>query len=169
MAKRVFQNPTWTPTATADNSAMANSTYMAIENSGTGAGMNVIEIYEGGQATASSVNIMLFARSLVFGSIPTALATPVGDGPMNSMTSALAAVPVTYVQAGTGPSRTNTALTARLNLSFNAFGGIVRWVAAPGEEWGISAISVSISGSTLSAFTGGSVGLMGSHIIYEPF
>jgi len=169
MAKRIFQNPTWTPTATADNTAMANSVYMAIEASGATAGLNVIEIYEGGQATASSVNIMVFARSLVFGSIPTALATPVGDGPMDTRTAALAAVPVTYVQAGTGPSRTNTALTARLNLSFNAFGGIVRWVAAPGEEWGITGVTVSVSGSTLSAFTGGSVGLMGAHIVYEPF
>ncbi len=46
---------------------------------------------------------------------------------------------------------------------------IVRWVAAPGEEWGITGVSVSVSGSTLSAYTGGSVGLMGAHIIFEPF
>ena len=169
MAKRVFQAATYTPTATADASALGSGTYQAIEASGATASMNVIEIYEGGQAGASSPCIMQFARSLVFGVIPTALTTPNGDGPMNTATAALAAVPVTYVAAGTGPSRTNTGTTARLNLSFNAFGGIVRWVAAPGEEFGITGTSVSVSGATLSAFTGGTVGLMGSHIVYEPF
>lgn len=168
MAKRSFQNPTWTPTATADTSALANSTYMAIEASAAGGGLNVIEIYEGGQASASSINIMMFARSSTFGTIPTALAAPVSDGPLDTRT-ATAQLSLTYVQAATGAQRSAVTTSSRLNLSFNAFGGIVRWVAAPGEEWGITGTTVSISGSTLSAFTGGSVGLMGSHIIYEPF
>jgi hypothetical protein len=169
MAKRVFNATTFTPTATADNSALANSTYMAIGAGSATQTLNVIEIYEGGQATASAVNIMVFARDLVLGSIPTALATPNSDGPMNTGTAALAAPPVTYVAAGTGPSRITAATNAKLNLSFNAFGGIVRWVAAPGEEWTITGVSTSVSESSLSAFTGGSVGLMGGHIVYEPF
>lgn len=169
MAKRIFGNPTWTPTATADTSAIANSAHMTIGASGATAGLNVIEIYEGGQATASAVNIMVFARNSTLGVIPTAIAAPVYDGPMDTRTAALAAVPITYVQAGTGPLRTAATAQARLNLSFNAFGGIVRWVAAPGEEWGITGVTVNVSESSLSAFTGGSVGLMGAHIVYEPF
>ena len=153
MAKRVFQAASFTPTATADNSALANATYMAIGAGSSTQMLNVIEIYEGGQASASSINIMQFARDLVLASIPTALAAPNGDGPMNTATAALSAPPVTNVAAGTGPSRTNTATTARLNLSFNAFGGIVRWVAAPGEEWTIIGTTVSVSESSLSAFT----------------
>jgi len=169
MAKRVFSQATWTPTATADSTALANTTYMAIEAANAAQGLQVIEIYEGGQASASSINIMQFARSVTFGTTPTALAAPNGDGAMQSLTSALATVPVTYVAASTGPLRSSISGNARLNLSFNAFGGIVRWVAAPGEEWGIIGITASISGSTLSAFTGGSAGLMGGHIVYEPF
>jgi hypothetical protein len=169
MAKRVFQAATWTPTATADNSTLANGTYMAIGAGSSTQMLNVLEIYQGGQATASAVNIMQFARDLVLASTPTALTTPNGDGPMNGATAALSAPVVTCVAATTGPSRTNTGATARLNLSFNAFGGVVRWVAAPGEEWTIIGTSVSISESSLSAFTGGNVGLMGAHIIYEPF
>ena len=169
MAKRVFQNPTWTPTATADTTNLANSTFMAIGASGATAGLQIIEIYEGGQATASSVNIMMFARDSTVGAIPTALSAPVSDGPADTRTAALAAVPITFVQAGTVPQRSASVLAARLNLSFNAFGGIVRWVAAPGEEWGITGVTVNVSESSLSAFTGGSVGLMGAHIVYEPF
>lgn len=169
MAKRIFQAASFTPTAQADGGALTNATYMAIGAGSATQMLNVLEIYEGGQATSSAVNIMQFARDLVLGSIPTALAAPNGDGPMSGATAALAAPPITFVAAGTGPSRTNTALTARLNLTFNAFGGIVRWVAAPGEEWTIIGTTVSISESSLSAFTGGNVGLMGAHIVYEPF
>ena len=168
MAKRVFQQAIWTPTATADNSAMTNATYMAIEAANSTQQLNVLEIYMGGQAATSAVNIMQFARSLAFGITPTALSAPNGDGPMSTSTAALAAPPVTYIAAGTGPTRTNTAATARLNLTFNAAGGIVRWKPAPGEEWVIIGTTVSVSGSTLSAYTGGNVGAMGAHIIYEP-
>lgn len=169
MAKRIFQAATWTPTATADTTNLANSTFMSIGASGAAAGLNVIEIYIGGQASASSINIMQFARDSTLVATPTALAAPNSDGPMDSRTAALAAVPITAVQAGTAPQRSAAVTAARLGLSLNAFGGIVRWVAAPGEEWGITGVTVNISESSLSAFTGGSVGLIGSHIVYEPF
>lgn len=169
MAKRIFQVATLTPTAQADGGALTNATYMAIGAGSATQMLNIVEIYEGGQASASSINIMQFARDLVLGVIPTALAAPNGDGPMNGATAALAAPPITFIAAGTGPSRTNTATTARLNLTFNAFGGIVRWMPSPGEEWTIIGTTVSISESSLSAFTGGSIGAMGAHIVYEPF
>lgn len=169
MAKRIFQAASFTPTAQADGGALTNATYMAVGAGSATQTLNVLEIYEGGQAGSSAVNIMMFARDLVLAATPTALAAPNGDGPMNTGSAALAAPPVTCVAATTGPSRTNTALTARLNLTFNAFGGIVRWVAAPGEEWTITGTTVSVSESSLSAFTGGSVGAMGAHIVYEPY
>lgn len=169
MAKRSFQAATYTPTATADTTNLTNGTYQAIGASGATAGLNVIEIQIGGQASASSINIMQFARDSTLMATPTALAAPNSDGPLNSLTAALAAVPITAVAATTAPQRSAATTSARLALSLNAFGGIVRWQAAPGEEWGIVGITVSISESSLSAFTGGSVGLIGSHIIYEPF
>lgn len=169
MAKRSFSAATWTPTATADTTNLANSTFMSIGASGATAGLQVMEIYIGGQASASSINIMQFARDSTLVATPTALAAPNSDGPLDSRTAALAAVPITAVQAGTAPQRSAATTAARLALSLNAFGGIVRWVAAPGEEWGITGVTVNISESSLSAFTGGSVGLIGSHIVYEPF
>ena len=168
MAKRVFHQVTFTPTATADNSALANTTYMAVGAGSATQSINILEIYEYGQAATSAVNLMQFARDLVLGATPTALSAPNGDGPMYGATAALAAPPLTFVAAATGPSRTNTAATARLNVGFNAAGGIVRWKPAPGEEWNITGQTVSISESSLSAYTGGNVGAMGAHIIYEP-
>jgi len=168
MSKRIFQAASFTPTATADGSALASATYMSLEAASATQILNVSEIQCCGQATASAVNIMQFARNLTAATTPTALAAPNGDGPLSGASAALAAPPVTYVAAGAGPQRTNTALTARLNLSFNAFGGIVKWFANRGEEWQIIGTSVSVAPSSLSAFTGGNVGLMGAHIIYEP-
>jgi hypothetical protein len=56
-----------------------------------------------------------------------------------------------------------------LNLSFNAFGGIVRW-AAPDEHGVLRMLgnTASLGELSLSAYTGGTPGLMGAHIIYEP-
>ncbi len=167
MAKRVFQAASYTPTATADTTNLVNSTYQCIGASGATAGLNVIEIYEGGQASASSINIMQFARDVVL-SVASALVAPNSDGPMDTRTAALAAVPITNTLATTPPQRSSAITAARLGLSLNTFGGIVRWVAAPGEEWGITGVTVNISESSLSAFTGGSAGLMSSHLVYEP-
>ena len=54
-------------------------------------------------------------------------------------------------------------------LSFNAFGGLIRWVYAPGEEVGLLGSAATAGEISLSAFTGGTPGLVGSHMIIEPF
>lgn len=170
MAKRIFQVPTFTPTATADTATtLANGTHMAIGASGATAGLNVVEIMIGGQATSSNAMLMMFARDHVLGATLTALAAPASDGPMDTRTAPLAAVPLTFTAATTPPQRSALTTAARLNFSFNAFGGVVRWQAAPGEEWGITGVTVDVSESSLSNFTGGASAAVGAHIIYEPF
>lgn len=169
MGKRSFQNPTWTPAATADTTNLVNSNFMAIGASAATTGLLISEIYMGGQAGSSSPSIMVFARDSTLMATITALAGPVSDGPLNTLSPAAQTGSLTGVQAGTAPQRSALTTSARLNLSFNAFGGIVRWVAYPGEEWGIVGITASISESSLSAFTGGTVGLLGSHIVYETY
>lgn len=168
MAKRIFQQNAWTPTILADSTALGNGTYMAIEASASTQFLNVLEIYEGGQAAASAINIMFFSRSTFVGTTPTALSTPNSDGPMSSASAALGTAVSTYVAASTGPGRSTTATNARLNLSFNSFGGIVRWVAAPGEEWGIIGQTLNAAPSLLSGY-GAAPGAMGAHIVYEPY
>jgi hypothetical protein len=169
MARRSFSAASYTPTATADTSTtLANGTYQAIGASGATSRIKICEIWIGGQATASAVNITQFARDHVLGATLTALAAPNADGPLDTSTAALAAVPLTYVAATTPPQRSILTTAARLSLSHNANGGIVAWHAGPGEEWGITGVTVDVSESSLSCYTGGNVGLIGSHIIYEP-
>jgi hypothetical protein len=168
MAKRVFSVPTITMGATPDG-LLTTSQYMAITGGSSTQMLNVIEIMMGGLSSSSTVNLMTFARSSTAGITPTALSAPNADGPMNGATVALAAPPVTYIAASTQPNRSPTSAFARLQMGFNSFGGVIRWVAAPGEEWTIIGTAVNVSESTLSAYSGGGGGAMSAQIVYEPF
>jgi hypothetical protein len=169
MAKRIFSATTYTPTATADTTAMANGTYQAIKGGSSTQFIKLVEIYMGGQApSVSSPCIMLFARSSTVATTPTALAAPNGDGPAHPSTAALAAVPVTFVAAAAGTQRSAVVADKLLTLSFNAYGGVVNWQAPQEDGPALLGNTQPLGEASLSAFTGGTVGLMGSHIMYEP-
>lgn len=168
MSKRVFQCYGFSPPAFADTTNLTNANYMAIASASSTTGLNVVEIFLGGQATASNVMQMQWARDSTVGASLAALAVPFTDGPMNSFANALGTAVASFTNATTNPQRTVATTAARLPLSFNAFGGIVRWVAAPGEEWGIVGTAVNVSESSLSNFTGGATAAISAHIVYEP-
>lgn len=168
MAKRIFQASNFTPTATADTTALGNATYMALQGGSGTQLLTVLEIMVSGFAGASAPTILQFARCSNVGTTPTALAAPNSDGPAHPSTAALAAPPVSFVAAAAGPQRSSATTDARLDMGLNAFGGIKRWVAAPGAEWYILGNTASLGCSVLSAFTGGTVGAISSHIEYEP-
>src|SRR5262245_45740940 len=169
MGKRSFQAPVWSPTATADTTALANNTYMAIGATNATSGLLVQEIEIGGQGSTSSPMIMMFARDSTLGPTRTALAAPNSDGPLHTLGQAGQTGSLTFAFANTPPQRSATTTSARLNLTFNGFGGIVRWQAAPFEEWGIVGVTASVSESSLSAFTGSTPTNIGAHIIYEAY
>jgi hypothetical protein len=171
MSRRSFKVSTWTPVAVADTANFTAAGFMAIQG-GSATQINQIwEVFMGGQATSSSPSIMIVARDSTVGATLTALSTGNSDAPLDTATAALAAPPVSFVASTTLPQRSATA--GLLNLSFNAFGGIVRW-AAPDEHGclrmlGNAAPATGAGGEiSLSAYTGGTPGLMGSHIIFEP-
>jgi hypothetical protein len=168
MGKRSFSVPTWSPSAIADAVALTNNLHMTIGAANNASGCLVQEIEIGGQASASGVMIMLFGRNLVLAATP-AISTPVSDGPLTTYGQLTSAGVVVSTQAATPPQRSANLNAARLNLTFNAFGGIVRWQAAPFEEWGILGNVVNVTETSLSNFTGGSTSAIGAHIIYEPF
>jgi hypothetical protein len=168
MSKRVFEVEAFTPTATADGAALANGTYMAIGAATSATGLEITEIYQAGQAAASAVNIMVFARDSTLGATPTAIAAPNADGPLIGLAQTLSANMLTFTAATTGPSRSAATTVAKLNMTFNAFGGISKWQANRGEGWQIIGVTASVSESSLSSRTG-TAGAMGAHIIYEPF
>lgn len=169
MAKRIFSVVNWTPTATADASALANATYATLKGGSTTQLITVLEIMVSGFAGASSPTILQMARAGTIETTPTALAAPNSDGVAHPSSAALAAPPVSFVAAAAGPQRSSATTDARLDMGLNAFGGIKRWVAAPGAEWFILGNTASAGESILSAFSGGTVGAISSHIEYEPF
>ena len=163
-AKRTYNVNNVTPTATADTTDLVDSTYVGFFKGGSGTQRTKFnEIYMGGLAAASAPTLMQLARSSTVHT-----GTPGGgtDAADNPETAALAAPVLVGNTASTlKPQRSST--LKLLNLAFNAFGGIVRWVAREGDEPAIVGNTASLGEATLSAFTGGTPGAMGSHVKYE--
>lgn len=168
MSQRSFSVNAFTATATADTTNLADGTYMALTAGGATNRCEVTEIYMGGHSAATNVNIMMFARHSQISGTKTALAAPNSDGPMDGLTQAVTTPALGFVAATvTVPQRAAGTTAARLNLSYNSFGGIVRWMQQKGSGWFITGVTASVSESSLSGFTGGGGGVMSAHIIYE--
>jgi len=168
MAKRLFHATSWTPTATADTTNLANGTYMALQGGSATQLVNVLEVLIDGQATTSAPTFLQLARDSTVMATPTALAAPNGDGPMHPSTAALAAPAVSAVSAGTNPQRSAATSQGRLELGLNAFGGIMKWNPyTPDMAISVLGNTASLGELSLSAFTGGTVGAVSAHIVYE--
>ena len=167
MAKRAFSVATFTPTAQADG-LLGAGTYAAMVPGAATDLLQIMEITQGGQASASSVNSMTLARSSTLGATLTALALPNSDGFMRAASAVLTTLPSNYVAATTNPNRSPAATIARMQLAFNSFGGIFRWVAAPGEEWtALGSATTSQSESVFSCAITGTAGPQSLMVIYE--
>lgn len=166
MAQRTLTNISWTPVAVADATNFTDQGYMIIQGGSSTQRIKVSEIFQGGQATASAPTFLVFGRDSTVGATVTA-GTNGRDAATDPATAALAAPPVTGCAATTKPQRSAT-LGALLALPYNAFGGVVRWFPATvGGEIQLVGNTASLGELSLSAFTGGTPGLMGGHIVYE--
>lgn len=166
MAKRITSITTITPTATADATNLVDATYPFLLQGGSSTQrVNVLEIYAGGQAAASAPTIMILGRDSTVAAT-NSNGTGQNDAAADASTAALAAPALVGNTNTTKPQRSAT--LKLLNLSFNAFGGVVRWLAAPGEEISVIGNTASLGEVSFSAFTGGTPGLMGCHMVYEP-
>jgi hypothetical protein len=159
--------PSWTPTAVADTTNFTDNGHQTIQGGvagGTTAGQRseLREVYLGGQATASAPAYMLLGRTSTVGATLTALRL----APLDASSVLIANPPTHYAVSTTKPQRSAT-LGALLNLSYNAFGGIVRWYCGPDEV--ISMLGTSTIGElSLNGFTGSSASaLMGTNIVIE--
>ena len=166
MAKRSFSNPSWTPVAVADTVTMtANGACFVLGGSGTQR-TRIHEIYMGGVAAASAPTIMTLGRDSTVAATAITLGTNGKNAWHGAASADLAAPPTPGFSATTMPQRSAT-LGGLLQLAFNAFGGIVRWVTKDDDVIDIVGNTASLGEVSLSAFTGGTPGLMGSHIIFE--
>lgn len=167
MANRIVSAATITLAATADATNLADTTYPFLIQGGTGTQrIDVLEIYLGGQSTAAAAAFMIFGRDSVVAAT-NSYGTGQMDAAMDPATAALAAPPLTGNTNTTKPQRSTT--LHLLNLSFNAYGGVVRWVAPP-APFGPTILgnTASFGEASLSCYTGGS-GIVGAHGIYSPY
>lgn len=165
MAKRSFSTPGFTPAAVADTTATTANQMMALQGGSATQRTNIHEVYMGGLATSSAPSPMILARDSTVAATALGLGTIGRDAALDGATAALAAPPVPLATATTMPQRSAT--LHLLPLAFNAFGGVVRWLAAPGEEISIVGATQPLGEISLTAYTGGTPGLMTAHIIYE--
>jgi hypothetical protein len=170
MSKRIYGPVAGgiTPTQTADAANLANNTG-SIGYMGAFVGASAIqkatfyEFYQGGLAAVSSPMIMVVARdSTLAATLGATLST---DDVIDGSAVALGTPLLVGNVWTTLPQRSST--RHLLNLSYNGFGGIVRWVAAPGAELTLIGNAVNTGEISWSAFTGGTAGLMSGHCIYE--
>ncbi len=171
MARRSFQVSNWTPTATADTTALANNTYMGIKGGTTTQLIDILEIQVEGMAGASTPTPLTYAHSTTLALTPTVpIVAPATDAPLDPTVAALAAPPVVFTTAATPGQRSATVSDAKISCGINAFGGILRWNAAPGQQFQQlgNAVTSQSGECYLSCQNFGTAGLLISHILYEP-
>jgi hypothetical protein len=173
MAHRIASVTSLAPTATADGANLVDGTYPHILQGGNATQLNYIyEISLGGQvASSSSPTFMLLAFDSTVGTGANTRLAGQTDIVTNPPGAAAAAIALSGNQwATTKPQRSSTGHLA--NCSFNGFGGIFFWRANKIEEAFVVTGNVppaaGLAGEiSLSAFSGGTPGALGSHMIYE--
>ena len=168
MARRITSITTITPTATADTTNLASATFpFLIQGASATQLIRIHEISISGQAaSSSSPTFMVFARDSTIG-VTNSLGTGQKDAAMDPATAALAAPPLVGNTNTTPPQRSST--LGLLNCSLNAFGGVYFWRANKVDECpAVYGNTASLGEASLSAFTGGTPGAIGAHMIYEP-
>jgi hypothetical protein len=149
----------WTTAAFAASTALTDTNHVTIRNWATNSISRLIEVYVGGLATSSVALNMTLRRNATQGATP----TNVAPAAMSSFSAAAATT--FYVTASTDP--VSGAVTQNLlQLGMNGFGGVVRWVAAPGEEiYNVGATGAAQGEISLSATSGASS--IVTHEIFE--
>ncbi len=165
MARWASGVPTWTPTAVADTTNMTDGGHHTLLGGTALQRGEIREIYMGGQAGSSAPCIMVFGRTSQHA---TGTLVAARLAALDPATAALGAPPTPHTGSATNKSQRSATTGMLLNLSFNAFGGIVRWVNGPDEIISYVGNTAALLGElSLNAFTGGTPGLLGSNIVFE--
>ena len=152
-------------------STTATNSFMGLIGGVATGGLKVSEIFIGGEAaTSSQVASMAFSRATQVATTLTAgLATII-------LTDIFAAPPTTGPSVGTQWVTTNAPIAsanALLHLSYNAYGGIVRWVSSPDQNitaFGTGAYSngtQGVGGELILTQIAGTASTMSGHILFE--
>ena len=167
MAKWAFASEGFTPVGALDTTNLTNNGYMGLMGGSTTQRIDIYEISMAGMATVSAPTPMVLGRDSIVQATPTALTTAQSNAPLDLATAALAAPQIAFTAATTAPQRAAT--LAKLSLGFNAFGGTSRWQCYPGQEFKILGNAANGGEASLSAYSGGTPGLITAHLLYETF
>jgi hypothetical protein len=115
----------------------------------------------GGGASSSTPMETAWQRTSSAGATPPAAATVARLD--QTLTSSLGNVMTAYANAawGTGPTKVTGAL---FGTAWNAYGGAIRWLAAPGEEWDLA---LTTNGIVCAAVVG--TGVSTYHAVWTEF
>src|SRR5262245_110612 len=117
----------------------------------------VVEVAVGGEATVSTINRMTVRRSTTNGLSPVAQ-TPAKMSPTS---------PISYTDGATsfGTQPVTAAAPAIWTYALNVFGGLVRWVAAPGQELIVEGSVAGNSQVSLESSVG--TGIVSCQLVFE--
>lgn len=166
MSKWVFTSEGFTPVGVLDAANFTDNGYMGLMGGSTTQRIDISDIYIGGLAGASTPTPMVLSRDSTVQATPTALTTAQSNAALDPATAALAAPQVAFTASTTKPQRSAT--LAKIALALNAFGGIVRMNLEPFGQLKILGNTASLGEASLSAYTGGTPGLVMASITYEP-
>lgn len=168
MSQAIFQVSSFTPLQQADGQ-LAVGSFAAIKGTAATDILKISKVLLSGQSIATAVTATCLARSSTLGATPTTLALPNSNGYVNPNANP-AGIPVCFVAATTAPFRASPVGVARMNLTFNAFGGIVQFQATPGmnDDWiSVGNTVVNSSETILSSANVGVAGIIGADFFYE--
>lgn len=152
----------WAVAALADATNLTDTKYHAVVGDSTVRMLRILEIMLGGEATSAALALMVLARDSTLGAT---LSNGAGAAIAAISSGAPTVRATTFDTATTKPQR-NAALHL-LQLSLQAFGGVIRWVAAPGQEIYQVGSVLNVGESSLSAFTGSGTPTISSHMHFE--
>jgi hypothetical protein len=131
---------------------------------GSTAGVKVTEIYIGGEAGSSTVNRLVVNRPSAGGTYSVSV-TPAPTNPLSPAATGWTARGQLSGRATASPKPTHATADV-LDLAFNAYGGIVRWVAPPNAE--IIVVGSTIGYGELAILSSRSgTGVVSGHVIVE--
>ena len=168
MSNRVFQAQIASSGAgQAHGVALTSSTYLALKGGNGTMIITVREVLISGFATSSAPSLLELCRVSTLETTATAIADPTSDGYENPSAIAQGTLDTVFIAAATGPQASATTTDIKLNLGLNLFGGIIRWQAAPGQEWMMIGNTASGGESVLYPYTGSTSGPFNALMIYE--
>ena len=167
MSKRVLSFTGLSPTATADTTNLVDSTYHGlIKGASSTQRVKILEVLQTGMApSSSSPTYQILSRDSTVATGTAGFSAGGTDAPVDASATDPSLPIVGNTFATTKPQRSAT--LHLMPLGINAYGGAMRWRPDDDDDFCLVGNTASLGEISLSAFTGGTTGIIQSAITYE--